>query len=55
MSLQFLASLIQSNGCKENVRFSRSCSKYIDLTTRRCIIVSNKRPYLPIGRICHNE
>ena len=44
-----------SNGCEENVRFLRSYSKYIDLTTRRCIIVSNEHLHLPIGRICHNE
>ena len=55
MSLQFLVSLMWSNGCEKNVRFLRSCWKCIDLTTKRCIIVSNKHLYLPIGRICHNE
>ena len=55
MLSQFLASLMWSNGCEENVQFLRSCLKCIDLTTKRCIIISNERPYLPIGRICHNE
>nr|DAZ61804.1 MAG TPA: hypothetical protein [Caudoviricetes sp.] len=55
MSLQFLVSLIQSNECEENDQFLRSCSKCIDLTTKRCIIVSNEHSFLPIGGICHNE
>ena len=55
MSLQFLASPMKSNGCKENIRFLRSCSNYIDYTTKRCIIISNEHSYLLIGRICCNE
>ena len=40
---------------KKTLDFLRSCSNYIDYTTKRCIIISNEQSYLLIGRICCNE